>query len=127
MTVHYVTFEKALPTAKRFIEFVNRSKSPWHAVQSVRERLEASGYKRLCERSEWTKEQLKPNSKYYYTRNQSTIVAFAVGGKYEPGNGFKIIGAHTDSPDLRIKPNSAQTSQVCVSICVSSPLLSCQI
>lgn len=108
---YYVTFEQAIPTAKRFIEFVNRSKSPWHAVQSVRERLEKSGYKRLNERMEWTREQLKPNSKYYFTRNQSTIVAFSIGGKYRPGNAFKVIGAHTDSPDLRIKPNSAQTSQ----------------
>lgn len=110
-SAYYTTFEQALPTAKRFIDFVNRSKSPWHAVQSVRERLEGNGYQRLSERMEWSRSQLKPNSKYYFTRNQSTIVAFAIGGKYKAGNGFKVIGAHTDSPDLRIKPNSAQTSQ----------------
>jgi len=51
---------------------------------------------------------LKQNEKYFVTRNQSTIVSFSVGGMFKAGNGFKIIGAHTDSPDLRLKPKSEQ-------------------
>ncbi len=105
----YKTFEQALPLAQKFVDFVNQSKSPWHAVNTVRVALEAKGYQYLSERNSWNN--LAPNGKYYFTRNQSTIVAFTIGGKYQLGNGIKIIGAHTDSPDLKLKPISAQESQ----------------
>eukprot|EP01112_Ceratiomyxa_fruticulosa_P006980 TRINITY_DN1797_c0_g1_i2.p1 TRINITY_DN1797_c0_g1~~TRINITY_DN1797_c0_g1_i2.p1 ORF type:complete len:464 (+),score=94.87 TRINITY_DN1797_c0_g1_i2:217-1608(+) len=92
------------PLAQRFVDFVNASPSPYHTVHSSKTLLLSAGYQQLHETDQWT---LKPGGKYFYTRNQSTIFAFAIGEKYKPGNPFAIVGAHTDSPTLKLRPVSA--------------------
>ena len=62
----------------------------------------AAGYEKLSERAEWD---LRPGGRYFFTRNASTVVAFAVGVAYRPGNGFHMLGAHTD----RCSPKHAVT------------------
>lgn len=52
-----------------------------------------------------------PGGKYLLTRNTTTLVAFAVGEKWRPGGPVAMIGAHTDSPCLRIKPVSKKQSE----------------
>ncbi|KAF2671441.1 aspartyl aminopeptidase-like protein [Microthyrium microscopicum] len=99
----------SLKQANAFLDFVNASPTPFHAVKSSRELLEASGFKEIKERDSWSSI-VKPNGKYFLTRNASTIVAFAVGGQWRPGNPIGMVGAHTDSPCFRIKPVSKKTA-----------------
>lgn len=95
--------------ANDFLSFVNASPTPFHAVASAKQRLETAGFKLIKERESWSSS-LKPGGKYYLTRNSSTIVAFAIGHKWKPGNPISMIGAHTDSPCLRVKPVSKKQS-----------------
>uniref|UniRef100_A0A0N5BT53 Aspartyl aminopeptidase n=1 Tax=Strongyloides papillosus TaxID=174720 RepID=A0A0N5BT53_STREA len=89
--------------ATNFITFLNKAVTPFHAVNECKLMLEKAGFKELKESEPWVIENL---GKYYVTKNRSAIVAFAVGGKYESGNGFSIVVGHTDSPCLRVKPVS---------------------
>jgi len=92
--------------AEKMVQFINQSPSAFHAVETCRQRLEACGFTRLSEKQSWVGK-IQNNGKYYFIRNSSSIIAFAVGGKYQAPNGLKIIGAHTDSPNFQIKPVSA--------------------
>ncbi|KAI1312142.1 aspartyl aminopeptidase-like protein [Xylaria venustula] len=91
-----------------FLDFVNASPTPYHAVQQAIVRLEKAGFAPVKERDNWSST-LKPGGKYYMTRNGSTIVAFAIGAQWRPGNPIAMLGAHTDSPTLRIKPVSKKS------------------
>jgi aspartyl aminopeptidase len=90
--------------AKGMIAFIDRSPTPYHAVQTVAAQLDAAGFSALDERAAWT---LEPGDRRYVIRQGGTIVAFAVGTRSPAEAGFRIIGAHTDSPNLRVKPNPA--------------------
>lgn len=88
-------------SASDFVDFVTKSPSPFHAVYQAKQRLIIAGFTEIKERQSW-ESTVKNNGKYFFTRNQSALVAFAVGGKYIGGNGMSIVGAHTDSPCLKV-------------------------
>jgi aspartyl aminopeptidase len=97
--------------AKRCIQFLDACPEPFHVIRTVVARLSKAGFTPLSEGDCWRdKGLLQAGGKYYFTRNGSSIVAFIVGGNYKPGNGFKVLGAHTDSPNLRLKPRSKKSS-----------------
>ncbi|XP_054806925.1 probable aspartyl aminopeptidase [Prosopis cineraria] len=88
------------------LDYLNESWTQFHATAEAKRKLIAAGFHLLNENEEWD---LKPGGRYFFTRNMSCIVAFAVGEKYSVGNGFHVIAAHTDSPCLKLKPKSASS------------------
>ncbi len=82
------------------IEFIDKSPTPFHAVENMRQLLLTNKFVELREDESWS---LEASGQYFTTRNGSSIVAFRVGD--ELSRGFRMIGAHTDSPCLRLKPN----------------------
>ncbi|KAM7471500.1 hypothetical protein LguiA_009683 [Lonicera macranthoides] len=85
------------------IDFLNASPTAFHAVDEAKKLLRTAGFKQISEKEDWN---LETGKKYFFTRNHSTVVAFAIGKKFAAGNGFIVIGAHTDSPCLKLKPVS---------------------
>src|SRR5688572_10143377 len=82
------------------LRYLDRSPSPYHAVAQAVERLEAAGFARLDERDGWA----TTEGRWYVVRGGS-VVAWSADGAHAPHAPFRIVGAHTDSPNLRVKPN----------------------
>ncbi|MFN8254609.1 MAG: M18 family aminopeptidase [Bacteroidales bacterium] len=84
------------------IDFIQASPSPFHVVRNIKAALIKQGYIELNPQSQWD---LRRETRYFTSKNDTAIVAFVTGtGKIEE-HGFRIIAAHTDSPGIKIKPN----------------------
>jgi len=94
---------QGLAAAKDLCTFVDASPTPFHAVGEVVRRLAAAGFSEISERDVF---RLSPGEKRYVIRGGSTLIAFVTGSESPADAGFRIIGAHTDSPNLRVKPNA---------------------
>lgn len=99
---------KVKQQAQALLDFIDTSPSPWHAVATTKTMLDANGFKPLIENESW---KFSKNGKYYVERDGASIIAFIVGDKPISESGFKIVGAHTDSPGLRLKPKAAFVSE----------------
>ncbi|NOT16572.1 MAG: M18 family aminopeptidase [Sulfuriferula sp.] len=93
-------------TARDLFDFIDASPSPWHAVETVTQRLLAHDYIQLDETARWS---LTAGGRYFVVRGAS-IIAFQVGLQDVAQMGLRIIGAHTDSPSLRLKTQPAHAS-----------------
>lgn len=99
---------KSMPTAtspddlaQGLIDFLTASPTPFHATAEMARQLQAAGFERLDEADAW---QLKPGGRYFLTRNQSSIIGFVYGKSAPLDSGLRLVGAHTDSPCLKVKP-----------------------
>jgi len=82
-------------------KFLEAATTPFHAVAEVAMRLSAAGYVPLAEDAGWD---IEAGGRYFLTRNDSSIVAFTAGLDSLPIEGIRMVGAHTDSPCLMVKP-----------------------
>jgi aspartyl aminopeptidase len=95
--------KKTLKTALDLIDFISASPTAAHAVSESARRLDSAGFKRVEEKDAWKN---KPGDKFYVVRDRSAIVACRIGSKPPEKAGFRLVGAHTDTPGLRLKPNA---------------------
>ena len=100
--------ESSHAAAQDLLDFIDASPSPWHAVSSCESRLLNAGFSALSELERWT---LQPGGRYYVVRGGASIIAFIVGEQPAASTGLRLIGAHTDSPGLRLKPRPAEETQ----------------
>jgi aspartyl aminopeptidase len=87
--------------AKDLLAYIDASPSPFHAVEETIRRLAEAGYKQRFEQDAW---ELAPGERFFVVRGDASVAAFEVGIEPPEDAGFRLIGAHTDSPTLRIKP-----------------------
>jgi aspartyl aminopeptidase len=83
------------------LAFIDRSPTPYHAVAEATRRLRDGAFRELAEGDPWD---LSPGDRRYVVRNDGSLVAFQLGSTSPAEGGFRAIGAHTDSPNLRAKP-----------------------
>jgi aspartyl aminopeptidase len=83
------------------LAFLGASPTPFHAVASLSGLLVENGFTRLEESDAWN---LEKGGRYFVTRNGSSIIAFVHGREDPLTHGLRLVGAHTDSPCLMVKP-----------------------
>ncbi len=89
----------ARDTALDLIEFADASPSPYHAAAEALRRLTAAGFTEVPARGEWP-----PGRGRHVTLDGGSVFAWVVPEGAAPYAPFRLVGAHTDSPTLRIKP-----------------------
>ena len=93
---------------QQLCRFLAAATTPFHAVAEMVQRLTAAGFVRLIDDAQWD---IRAGGKYFLTRNGSSIVAFVHGQESLPNAGMRMVGAHTDSPCLMVKPTPEISSQ----------------
>ena len=88
--------------SKELLDFLQKSPTAFHAVETIENELQQNGYEKLLEGQVW---QIAHGGKYYVTRNNTSIIAFHVGTKLE-NYSFNVAASHSDYPTFKIKENA---------------------
>lgn len=94
--------------ANKLIDFIYNSPTAYHAVESIKSELESEGFRELKLKEQW---HMEKSAKYFVTSGDTALIAFKTGTGNLAENGFRIIGAHTDSPCFKIKPVNGITAE----------------
>ena len=92
-----------MSNTKQLLDFINKSKTAFQGAYEVKNILNQNGFSELKESDSWN---LRQGNKHYIMKNDSAIIAFEIGCEEIEEYGFRLIGAHTDSPGFRIKPSA---------------------
>ena len=90
-----------LACTQALLDFLEKSPTGYSAVREVSARLEANGFERVSFQTAWD---LKPDGRYYVTRNGSSLLAFTL--PKDAQNSFMIAASHSDSPCFKLKTES---------------------
>lgn len=87
---------------QQLMDFLTASPTPFHAVREMSRRLADAGFQHRPEADAW---RVEPGGRYFTIRNDSSIIAWTLpAGVPLPESGLRMVGAHTDSPCLKVKP-----------------------
>lgn len=90
-----------LDATRRMMALIDAAPSPFHACAEASRRLESAGFVERREIDDWP-----IGAGAFYLRRGGTLVAWSLGEHHRPTDGFRIVGAHTDSPNLRVRPHA---------------------
>ncbi|MCQ2519172.1 MAG: M18 family aminopeptidase [Lachnospiraceae bacterium] len=89
-------------TAVNMLKFIDKSPTPFHVIENIKETLEKDSFSEYSEKDSW---KLWNGMKGYVTRGDSSIVAFRIPNCNKI-KGFHIYSAHSDSPAFKLKEKS---------------------
>lgn len=89
---------------KGLFSFIDKSPSPFHAIEAMKEMLTEAGFIEVQENKSW---ELEKGGSYFVVRNDSAIIAFQLPNKEVKG--FHMVASHSDSPSFKIKENAELT------------------
>ncbi len=89
-------------SSQELLAFIDKSSTSFHAVDVIQKKLDTLDYEQLIETEKW---HISANSKYYITRADGSLLMIHTPKNISKSNPFKMIGAHTDSPCLKVKSN----------------------